>query len=1287
MQTNFYPKGPLNVPADLTTPSKSYKKHVWIASLALILFVALYLGLSTWLLYKSYKLFGNAFTGNRDQFLSFIVAVITGFLGVFMIKALFFITKRDKSNDIEITETEEPELFKFICQVADDAKAPRPHKVFLSNRVNACVFYDISIINLFFPIKKNLEIGLGLVNVLNVVEFKSILAHEFGHFAQKSMIIGRWVYIANKIAYQIVAKRDGFDAFLRGLSGVDFRVAWVGWILSIVVWSIRSVSETFFKLVLITQRALSREMEFHADLVAVSLTGSDALVHSLYKLGAADEAYDEALEFANKQLNNKKAVSDIFSIQSNHIKHMARVLNNPAYGEVPKLDMLGGSGFKVFKEQLAQAPKMWSTHPSNIDRERNAKAIYIKSEIDDRSSWLLFKDADRIRNKLTLSLYKDLKIETTPLSKQESLDLHDKDFQRSFLLPKYRGVYYNHPVSLQFKEVKDIFDLHIEPNTLISQFSLLYPECLQDQLKHLKSLDEEIEMLEGLNNKVLDANEGKINYRNREISRNELPEIIEQVKKEAKAERDKIEEHNKLCRNVYYAASKKLGNGWEEYLLSIISLVHYCEHSQKNIDVQSKYFYETLAVASKIRNISSSEMLPLLRAADDLYSVIENVFTKSASIKLSGRLLAKMDGKQFDELLEPLKLNRAIQENINSWIEVLPGWMNLALSALQTLKEATLDELLQTEESIEKAIVESNGIADNAPTPVALPESYIKFDETIKREVTQKPDFLSRFYNADGIFPTVGRLTVSAGIILFVVIFSLRVGHSNLVIYNGLPFDVVVYVADETIHVGGGESNEVTMDTYGKTEIETKTEGGEMIETFTPDISTDSKTYVYNVGQAAVLYKWTAYYSTITTTGLPQDNNSVLMGAPRWLEIEADYYFQEPPTSISLKSGASDSRDILAVYIDEPNMQASVINDEEERNKFITSHVLWESKESPNLISWLYLALDLKNFPQILEKRLSTDPGEVLFLRMQQDFYKDAEREKICEQHHQLSAKNPDDPNLYYLSCRCMKDGPEQDSAFIEGNKKWPDNYWLAYASGHCYIAREEWQKALANFKIVNEKAPGLRVAIQEEMKRISNLLNVNSDVNTINIKAPYLRYVNAVENSSESTVDGGLYSFKLLGQGKIEEAVEFSKTDSITYATVVRLAAVSDGASKEQVATALALPANKEIGQSTLIPAIALLLKNNLALDVYRESVKDLMSEKDVEFFQFIDNIKAGKIMEADQLLYKMSSEMKGKTSLLGVLILGDKAPKKWNLFASKLLFINEKPYRTKELADPRLN
>jgi Zn-dependent protease with chaperone function len=154
-------------------------------------------------------------------------------------------------------------------------------------------------LNFIIPSGKNLEIGLGLVNILNVGELKAVLAHEFGHFAQRTMAVGRWVYIAQQIAAHIVAKRDALDELLHTISRWDIRIAWVGWIFRLLVWSIRSLVEVLFMGVLLAEKALSREMEFQADLVSVSVAGSDALIHALHKLSAADDAWVRAINFAS----------------------------------------------------------------------------------------------------------------------------------------------------------------------------------------------------------------------------------------------------------------------------------------------------------------------------------------------------------------------------------------------------------------------------------------------------------------------------------------------------------------------------------------------------------------------------------------------------------------------------------------------------------------------------------------------------------------------------------------------------------------------------------------------------------------------------------------------------------------------------------------------------------------------------------------------------------------------------------------------------------------------------
>ncbi|HYP88830.1 MAG TPA: M48 family metallopeptidase, partial [Polyangiaceae bacterium] len=235
------PPPPPIVPADLTRATARYRRHAWLAVLGLLSFVGLYLSLTGWFCFTSVRLFQDMLRGgSRYGFFDFLGGAVSGLLAVFLLSALFFIKSGGKPSDLEVTAAEEPALFEFLNALADRAGAQRPHRVFLSMRVNAAVFYDLSLANLLFPTKKNLEIGLGLVSTLNLSEMTAVLAHEFGHFAQRSMAVGRWVYMAQQITGQIVASRGWLDKALGALSSVDLRVAWIGWVLRIVVWSIRS---------------------------------------------------------------------------------------------------------------------------------------------------------------------------------------------------------------------------------------------------------------------------------------------------------------------------------------------------------------------------------------------------------------------------------------------------------------------------------------------------------------------------------------------------------------------------------------------------------------------------------------------------------------------------------------------------------------------------------------------------------------------------------------------------------------------------------------------------------------------------------------------------------------------------------------------------------------------------------------------------------------------------------------------------------------------------------------
>ena len=291
----LYPAGPRSVPENLTEPTGKYRNRAWLATGGLIAFTLLYLALSGWFAWTAWRLFNAALAGQFETRWGWLWAVGAAFLAVFMIKALFFVQHRHAIDAVELKRDEQPS--SSTSSIVWPMTPARRARTASSSpaRVNAAVFYDLSLLNLIVPVEKEPRDRPGARQRLTLGELKAVLAHEFGHFAQRSMAVGAGLRRAADRG-QIIARRDMLDRFL---AAIALRRAVAGSAGAVLIfWSIRSLTDTVFRVVLLAQRALSREMEFQADLVAVSLTGSDALIHALHKISFAEYAWDNAMGFA-----------------------------------------------------------------------------------------------------------------------------------------------------------------------------------------------------------------------------------------------------------------------------------------------------------------------------------------------------------------------------------------------------------------------------------------------------------------------------------------------------------------------------------------------------------------------------------------------------------------------------------------------------------------------------------------------------------------------------------------------------------------------------------------------------------------------------------------------------------------------------------------------------------------------------------------------------------------------------------------------------------------------------
>src|SRR4051794_26557705 len=205
-----YPPSPTDVPEGLTDYADSYTKQQNLLLAGLFVFLIFYLGMIV-----LFAMVGVwcALTLKSLMAVKIVGIVLCGTFFLYLVKGFFKRHPMNKEMHIEITEDEHPVLFGFIHQLCEELGAPEPNKVYVSPDVNAAVMPRTTLLNLFVEPKKDLLIGLGLVNSVNLSEFKAVLAHEFGHFSQSAMA-SSYTYVASRIIGDLVEGEDWFDRFV-----------------------------------------------------------------------------------------------------------------------------------------------------------------------------------------------------------------------------------------------------------------------------------------------------------------------------------------------------------------------------------------------------------------------------------------------------------------------------------------------------------------------------------------------------------------------------------------------------------------------------------------------------------------------------------------------------------------------------------------------------------------------------------------------------------------------------------------------------------------------------------------------------------------------------------------------------------------------------------------------------------------------------------------------------------------------------------------------------------------
>lgn len=419
VMNTLYPPKPLNADSVSIAPSANFKKEVAGVLGSIILFFTVYVLLviaATWLAISCFY-WGVGIMAAMGSFIGIVLGLGLMALGVsiffFLIKFVFAEKKSVNDSRVEVTEAEQPRLFAFIRALTTETQTPFPKKIFISPQVNAAVFYNSSFWSMFFPVKKNLEIGLGLVNAINMGEFKAVMAHEFGHFSQRSMKLGSFTYNVNQVIHNMLFDNDGYSKALSTWGSIHWATAIFARITVFIAQAIQWILRQMYTLVNKRYLSLSREMEFHADAVAASVAGGNNLVTALNRIELASNCYQEAVSSLNDSLSRKEASRNLFANQQVVMQQFAQTHVLPLSNGLP---VITAAFTASLQNSRINFKNQWASHPTNKEREAKLNALGLAVTTTETRAWELFEGPTVLQEQLTANLYQHANIAVAELT-------------------------------------------------------------------------------------------------------------------------------------------------------------------------------------------------------------------------------------------------------------------------------------------------------------------------------------------------------------------------------------------------------------------------------------------------------------------------------------------------------------------------------------------------------------------------------------------------------------------------------------------------------------------------------------------------------------------------------------------------------------------------------------------------------------------------------------------------------------------------------------------------------
>lgn len=284
------------------------------------------------------------------------------------------------------------QLYQLVGKMTQAMGVPAPRYIEIDADMNAAAGPVHGLVSLLRG-ELRLVVGLSLVAGTTVQEFVGVMAHEFGHFAQRSsMFTSVWVNTVNRWLGECAFGHNVWSQRIERWQE-EYEDGYVQVILSVaaaLIWVVRALFVRLFILNVRITQALSQQMEFDADRYEAHVSGSAQFRSTTCKLRKLGYAHAAATELSLDALH----------------EHDRLLRNIPRATQQIFADFPVDVDQRIQQDLLLSTTNYWDSHPADNERILNAEqadsAGLIQSDFPASS---LFNGFEQLCEQATMADY------------------------------------------------------------------------------------------------------------------------------------------------------------------------------------------------------------------------------------------------------------------------------------------------------------------------------------------------------------------------------------------------------------------------------------------------------------------------------------------------------------------------------------------------------------------------------------------------------------------------------------------------------------------------------------------------------------------------------------------------------------------------------------------------------------------------------------------------------------------------------------------------------------------